>query len=206
MRSSSLPLASCFLALTAVATSCAAPCAVGRSCGTATWVPASVDEPIVEGSATIVRAWHARSSAQSGAAELEAIELRRSPAFFSFDVSAFVNRGLSVERATLVFSPHPQWHTAPGHRQVAVHGLASEILLESSVEPLLAEDAVCVATVARELRAPIRLDITSIAREWLEGARPAGGLAVTADADGIIVQGASAVERDDRPRLELVTR
>ncbi len=169
-------------------------------------MPASIDEPIVEGSATIVRAGHARSSDQSGSSEREAIELSRAPAYFTFDVAAMVNRGLSVERATLVFSPHGRWQTAPGHRQIAVHALASPLLQDSNTQPLLAEDAVCVATIARELRAPIRLDVTSIAREWLDGARPPGGLAVTADATGIIVQGASALQRDDRPRLELVTR
>ncbi len=186
--------------------SCAAPCAVGRSCGTATWVPQAVDEPIVEGSASIFRATHARVSGESGFADREAIELRRAPAFFTFELSELVQRGLTVERATLVFSPHPRWQTSQHHRQLAVHALATLAAADATTEPILADNAATTAVVTQALRAPIRLDVTTIAREWLDGARPAGGLAVSADAEGIVIQGASAVERDDRPRLELVVR
>jgi hypothetical protein len=193
------------IAACASAGSCARSCPSGAFCGVATWV-ARGDEPIVEGTSVVLLADEGRDLALGADANPEALALRRRPVFLRFDLAPLRSRGSAIERATLLLAPHPDWSTSAGSVRIAVHALASIPPRASGDAPDLAPDPSALATIPRELRVPVRVDVTSALRSWWDGSLPPGGLAVSADVEGLVVHGASAIERSSRPRLEVVVR
>ncbi|MBL8681197.1 MAG: DNRLRE domain-containing protein [Myxococcales bacterium] len=196
-------LASLALA-SAASASCGRPCPAGRFCGAATWVT-SGDEPIIEGTSVVLVANGASDPRQGAFVEPEQLDLEPRSVFVRFDLAPARARGTSVERATLLLSPHPRWSTAERSVRVAVHALASNGA-QGNEEPALASDIVSTATVPLHMRAPIRMDVTRAVRAWWDGSLPSGGLAISADGTGLVVQGAAAAARSDRPRLEVIVR
>lgn len=186
------------------ATSCGRPCPQGRFCGAATWV-SSGDEPIIEGTSVVLVATQSSDPRQGAFVEPEELDLEPRAVFLRFDLAPARSRGTSVERATLLLAPHPRWSTVDRSVRVAVHPLASNGSLATS-EPVVAPDAVSTTTVPLHMRAPIRMDVTRAVRAWWDGSLPSGGLAISADGVGLVVQGAAAAARSDRPRLEVIVR
>ncbi len=164
------------------------------------------DEPIIEGTSVVLSADEGRDPALGAEANPEALALRRRPVFLRFDLRPLRARGTAIERATLLLAPHPDWQTSAGSVRVAVHALATIPPRASGDAPDLAPDPAALATIPRDLRVPVRVDVTSALRAWWDGSLPPGGLAVSADVEGLVVHGASAVDRSSRPRLEVVVR
>jgi hypothetical protein len=133
----------------------------------------------------------------------EELALRPRAVGVQFDLSSARARGSTVERATLLLSPHPRWRTVERSVRVAVHA-ASAPSARGEVEPLA--DNVSTATIPLAMRAPVRIDVTRTVRAWWDGALPSGSLAISADQDGMVVQSASAADERLRPRLEVVVR
>lgn len=195
---SSLALA---LAVTALI-GCGRPCPSGRFCGVATWVSAE-NEPIVEGASVLLFATSSSDPDRGPYVSPEELALRPRAVGVRFDLSAARSRGATVERATLLLSPHPRWRTIERSVRVAVHA-GSAASASGEVEPL--PDSVSTATIPLATRAPVRIDVTRTVRAWWDGALPSGSLAISADQDGMVVQGASATDERVRPRLEVVVR
>jgi hypothetical protein len=192
------------LAIAAIgSTSCGRACPPQRFCGAATWV-ASGDEPIIEGTSVVLVATASSDPRQGTFVDPEQLDLEPRAVFVRFDLAPARARGASIERATLLLAPHPQWRTIDRSVRVAVHPLASGEA--RGAEPAIASDLVSVATIPLQLRAPIRMDVTRAVRAWWDGSLPSGGLAISADGAGLVVQGAAAVARSDRPRLEVIVR
>lgn len=189
--------------LAAVFAGCGRPCPTNRFCGVATWVSTG-NEPIVEGSSVVVVAARSSDNERGAFADPEALALRPRPVGLQFDLRALRGRGTTIERATLLLSPHPHWSTAERSVRVAVHAAQSSASVNAEVNPL--SDYVNTATIPLAMRAPVRVDVTRTVRGWWDGSLPSGSLALSADQEGLVVQSASAVELSDRPRLEVVVR
>lgn len=181
---------------------CGRPCPSGRFCGVATWVSAE-NEPIVEGSSVLLFAVDSTDAARGPYVSPEELSLRPQPVGVRFDLSAARARGTTVERATLLLSPHPRWRTVERSVRMAVHA-GSAPSASGEVEPLA--DNVSTATIPLAMRAPVRVDVTRTVRAWWDRALPSGSLAISADQEGMVVQSASATDVRLRPRLEVVVR
>jgi hypothetical protein len=169
-------------------------------------VAATPDEPVVEGTAVVLFARDARDPRLGAFVEPEQLALGARSVFVQFDLAPLRERGQSVERATLLLTPHPLWRTASGAARVAVHALSEPLSAPGRPDPEAVGDPVALATVPRGLRAPVRVDVTAVARGWWDRSLPPGGLALSADGDGVVVYGALASAGDARPRLEVVVR
>lgn len=189
--------------LAALAAGCGRPCPANRFCGVATWVTTGSD-PIVEGTSVLLIAARSSDNERGAYADPEALALRPRPVGLQFDLRALRGRGTTIERATLLLSPHPHWSTAERSVRVAVHAAQSSASVNAELSPL--SDYVNTATIPLAMRAPVRVDITRTVRGWWDGSLPSGSLALSADQEGLVVQSASAVELSERPRLEVVVR
>jgi hypothetical protein len=181
---------------------CGRPCPSGRFCGVATWV-SGADEPIVEGAAFVLVAHSATDVSLGPFVQPEQLALRPRAVSLRFDVRSLRSRAPTVERATLLLAPHPQWQTLDRSVRVAVQA-AGAAGLNGEVEAL--PDLTATATVPLAMRAPVRIDVTRAVRAWWDGSTPQGSLALSADQEGMVVQGAAAIEPRDRPRIEVVVR
>jgi hypothetical protein len=200
------PLRGCALAASLMAcAACRAACPPGERCGTATWV-LGPNDPVVEGDFRAFRAITAGDPALGPGADPEALSLRTRALVVRFDLSELARRSLSVERATLLLSPHPRWATRDGSVRLAVHPVLALGASANGEEPTTTEDPCAVATIPLSMRGPIRVDVTAAARLWANGSVMLGALALSADAEGLVVQGAAAIDGDGRPRLEVVFR
>jgi hypothetical protein len=197
----SAPLA---IALVAVA-GCRSTCPAGSRCGTASWL-SDANDPVVEGIFRAYRAVEARDPSLGPGADPESLSVRDRPILLRFDVSEITARGWRVERATLLLAPHARWATLPRSVRLAVHPVTASGSSVSGEEPAPAADPCAVATIPLAMRGPVRVDVTDAARAWTSGAVVAGALALSADADGLVLEGASAVDPLSRPRLEVVLR
>jgi hypothetical protein len=168
----------------------------------ATWVSAE-NEPIVEGSSVLLFATSSSDPDRGPYVSPEELALRPRAVGVRFDLSSARSRGGTVERATLLLSPHPRWRTVERSVRVAVHA-GTVASANGEIEPLT--DNVSTATIPLAMRAPVRIDVTRTVRAWWDGALPSGALAISADQDGMVVQSASATDERVRPRLEVVVR
>lgn len=119
-----------------------------------------------------------------------------------FDLSSLAGAD-GVERAVLSLSPHPSWHPAQGAPRLIVRPAAG-VQQASAVS---ADDAFAAeVTLPSGVRGPVRVDITAMVRQWLDGALPAGTVSVEHSHGTAVFMGSGALSMAARPRLEVVLR
>lgn len=191
----------------AIAAGCgvASACPSGRTCGDARWYD---EGAVVDGRRVTAEGLVAASPGLAPAdARGDAMRVSSRPVFVRFDLSQ-LSSVAGVERAVLALSPHPAWRPVERPARLFARGVATPWSTErvAAGEAPATDDDVATATLAAGVRAPLRVDVTSIVRAWAARTATPEGISLELDGGEAVFAGVGAASPSLRPRLEVVVR
>lgn len=180
-------------------------CPRGLACGTASWLP--VNGAGIEGQFVVSPVLRVAGGSVLPGTEPEQLRVGPRPVLLRFDLSELAGR--SVERAVISLVPHPSWRPLEQPVRLYLHTIVGPWpggSADTVDVPALAPDPVAQVFLPGNVRAPVRLDVTTALRAWQAGTMPFEGFAVSSDGPVVVLTGPAAYAQGDRPRLEVVVR